>query len=157
MVPPGTPVLQAVSDAHTHLFEERERLVQLAAENDQLRLQLADRGRHEGGPHPRRGLPCSHGSSPALSEPDGRGSSCDRGGPSPENHHHPQLPPPGAGASIDALTSAYEVLQLHCEALEAQLGQQLLDRVKKDTVEIAKVESEPRFEGRQIVMVLAPK
>ena len=33
----------------------------------------------------------------------------------------------------------------------------LLDRVKKDTVEIAKVESEPRFEGRQIVMVLAPR
>jgi translation initiation factor IF-3 len=38
-----------------------------------------------------------------------------------------------------------------------ELGQQLLDRVKKDTAEIAKVESEPRFEGRQIVMVLAPK
>jgi translation initiation factor IF-3 len=35
--------------------------------------------------------------------------------------------------------------------------QQLLGRVKKDTVEIAKVESEPGFEGRQIVMVLAPR
>ena len=28
---------------------------------------------------------------------------------------------------------------------------------EQNTVEIAKVESEPRFEGRQIVMVLAPK
>jgi translation initiation factor IF-3 len=43
------------------------------------------------------------------------------------------------------------------EMAHQELGQQLLDRVKKDTVEIAKVESEPRFEGRQIVMVLAPK
>jgi len=43
------------------------------------------------------------------------------------------------------------------EMAHQELGQQLLDRVKKDTLEIAKVESEPRFEGRQIVMVLAPK
>ena len=34
---------------------------------------------------------------------------------------------------------------------------QLLDRVKQDTVTIAKVESEPRLEGRQMVMVLAPR
>ncbi len=38
-----------------------------------------------------------------------------------------------------------------------ELGHKLLDRVKKETFEIAKVESEPRFEGRQITMVLAPK
>ena len=43
------------------------------------------------------------------------------------------------------------------EMAHQELGQLLLDRVKKDTVEIAKVESEPRFEGRQIVMVLAPR
>ena len=43
------------------------------------------------------------------------------------------------------------------EMAHQELGQQLLDRVKKDTVDIAKVESEPRFEGRQIVMVLAPR
>jgi translation initiation factor IF-3 len=43
------------------------------------------------------------------------------------------------------------------EMAHQELGQQLLDRVKKDTIEIAKVESEPRFEGRQIVMVLAPR
>jgi translation initiation factor IF-3 len=43
------------------------------------------------------------------------------------------------------------------EMAHQELGQRLLDRVKKDTGEIAKVESEPRFEGRQIVMVLAPR
>jgi translation initiation factor IF-3 len=43
------------------------------------------------------------------------------------------------------------------EMAHQELGRQLLDRVKGDTIEIAKVESEPRFEGRQIVMVLAPK
>ncbi len=43
------------------------------------------------------------------------------------------------------------------EMAHQELGQQLLDRVKKDTAEAAKVESEPRFEGRQIVMVLAPR
>ena len=43
------------------------------------------------------------------------------------------------------------------EMAHQELGRQLLDRVKGDTNEIAKVESEPRFEGRQIVMVLAPK
>ncbi len=43
------------------------------------------------------------------------------------------------------------------EMAHQELGQKLLDRVKKDTFEIAKVESEPRFEGRQIVMVIAPR
>jgi translation initiation factor IF-3 len=38
-----------------------------------------------------------------------------------------------------------------------ELGHKLLNRVKTDTVEIAKVEMEPRFEGRQIIMILAPK
>jgi translation initiation factor IF-3 len=37
------------------------------------------------------------------------------------------------------------------------LGMDVLKRVKADTEPIAKVESEPRFEGRQMVMVLAPK
>jgi translation initiation factor IF-3 len=32
-----------------------------------------------------------------------------------------------------------------------------LKRVKADTEQISKVESEPRFEGRQMIMVLAPK
>jgi translation initiation factor IF-3 len=33
----------------------------------------------------------------------------------------------------------------------------LLQRVKSDLLEDAKVESEPRLEGRQMVMVLAPR
>jgi translation initiation factor IF-3 len=43
------------------------------------------------------------------------------------------------------------------EMAHQELGHKLLSRVKVDTTEIAKVESEPRFEGRQIVMVLSPK
>jgi translation initiation factor IF-3 len=37
------------------------------------------------------------------------------------------------------------------------LGMEVLNRVKTETEAVAKVESEPRFEGRQMVMVLAPK
>ncbi|MGH6865249.1 MAG: translation initiation factor IF-3 [Methyloceanibacter sp.] len=43
------------------------------------------------------------------------------------------------------------------EMAHQELGAQLLDRVKQDTTNIAKVESEPRLEGRQMVMVLAPR
>jgi translation initiation factor IF-3 len=43
------------------------------------------------------------------------------------------------------------------EMAHQQLGRELLMKVKGDTEEIAKVESEPRLEGRQMVMVLAPK
>lgn len=43
------------------------------------------------------------------------------------------------------------------EMAHQQLGMAVLVRVKTDTEAIAKVESEPRFEGRQMVMVLAPK
>jgi translation initiation factor IF-3 len=43
------------------------------------------------------------------------------------------------------------------EMAHQELGFELLKQVKSDTAEIAKVESEPRFEGRQVVMVLAPK
>jgi translation initiation factor IF-3 len=38
-----------------------------------------------------------------------------------------------------------------------QLGRDLLLRVKSETEEYAKVESEPRLEGRQMVMILAPR
>ena len=38
-----------------------------------------------------------------------------------------------------------------------ELGHKLLNKVKADTTEIAKVELEPRFEGRQIIMILAPR
>ena len=43
------------------------------------------------------------------------------------------------------------------EMAHQQLGMAVLVRVKADVEPIAKVESEPRFEGRQMVMVLAPK
>jgi translation initiation factor IF-3 len=43
------------------------------------------------------------------------------------------------------------------EMAHQELGYQLLNRVKGDTLKIAKVEQEPRFEGRQVVMVLAPR
>ena len=43
------------------------------------------------------------------------------------------------------------------EMAHQELGAQLLDRVKQDTLPIAKVESEPRLEGRQMVMILAPR
>ena len=43
------------------------------------------------------------------------------------------------------------------EMAHTELGMLLLDRVKADTGVIAKVELEPRLEGRQMVMVLAPR
>ena len=43
------------------------------------------------------------------------------------------------------------------EMAHQELGVQLLDRVKSDTQEIAKVEQDPKFEGRQMIMVLAPR
>ena len=43
------------------------------------------------------------------------------------------------------------------ELAHQELGYKLRDRVKEDNVKIAKVEQEPRFEGRQVVMVLAPR
>jgi translation initiation factor IF-3 len=43
------------------------------------------------------------------------------------------------------------------ELAHQQLGMQLLQRVQADTAEIAKVESYPRMEGRQMLMVLSPK
>jgi translation initiation factor IF-3 len=43
------------------------------------------------------------------------------------------------------------------EMAHQELGTQLLNKVKQDTTQIAKVESEPRLEGRQMVMVLAPR
>jgi len=43
------------------------------------------------------------------------------------------------------------------EMAHQQLGMAVLQRVKAEVQEISKVESEPRLEGRQMVMVLAPK
>jgi translation initiation factor IF-3 len=43
------------------------------------------------------------------------------------------------------------------EMAHQELGMQLLVKVREQMEEIAKVESQPRSEGRQMVMVLAPK
>ncbi|WP_183856163.1 translation initiation factor IF-3 [Prosthecomicrobium pneumaticum] len=43
------------------------------------------------------------------------------------------------------------------EMAHQHLGMKLLERVRDETAEIAKVEAEPRLEGRQMVMVLAPR
>ncbi|ALR18944.1 MULTISPECIES: translation initiation factor IF-3 [Sphingobium] len=43
------------------------------------------------------------------------------------------------------------------ELSHQQLGMQLLQRVAENVAEIAKVEAYPRMEGRQMLMVLAPK
>ena len=43
------------------------------------------------------------------------------------------------------------------EMAHQELGVKLLDRVKDETGTIAKVEAEPRLEGRQMTMVLAPR
>ena len=43
------------------------------------------------------------------------------------------------------------------ELSHGQLGMALLQRVQADTAEDAKIESYPRMEGRQMLMVIAPK
>ncbi len=43
------------------------------------------------------------------------------------------------------------------EMAHQELGMNLLKRVQDDTAEIAKIEAYPRLEGRQMLMVLAPK
>ena len=42
------------------------------------------------------------------------------------------------------------------EMAHQELGLQLLHRVRDDLDEMAKVESDPRLEGRQMIMILAP-
>jgi translation initiation factor IF-3 len=43
------------------------------------------------------------------------------------------------------------------ELSHQQIGMNLLRKVQEDVAEIAKVEAFPRMEGRQMLMVLAPK
>ena len=43
------------------------------------------------------------------------------------------------------------------EMAHQELGTKLLDRVKEDLAPLAKVEMDARFEGRQMVMMLAPR
>ncbi|WP_040489363.1 translation initiation factor IF-3 [Fulvimarina pelagi] len=43
------------------------------------------------------------------------------------------------------------------EMAHQELGMRLLNRVREETNEISKVEAEPKLEGRQMMMVLAPR
>lgn len=43
------------------------------------------------------------------------------------------------------------------EMMHQELGSALLERIRNDNAETTKVEQEPRMEGRQVVMVFAPK
>ena len=43
------------------------------------------------------------------------------------------------------------------EMAHQHLGMKLLERVRDETAEVSKVEAEPKLEGRQMIMVLAPK
>ncbi|WP_102960393.1 translation initiation factor IF-3 [Mangrovicella endophytica] len=43
------------------------------------------------------------------------------------------------------------------EMAHQELGMQLLNRVREETADISKVEAEPKLEGRQMMMVLAPR
>ena len=43
------------------------------------------------------------------------------------------------------------------EMAHQELGARLLERVKGDTEKLAKVEMDARFEGRQMIMVMAPR
>ena len=43
------------------------------------------------------------------------------------------------------------------EMAHTNLGLRVLDRVRTEVADIAKVEMEPNFEGRQVTMVLAPR
>ena len=43
------------------------------------------------------------------------------------------------------------------EMAHQDIGFRLLDRVKQETATIAKIETEPSMEGRQMIMILAPR
>jgi translation initiation factor IF-3 len=43
------------------------------------------------------------------------------------------------------------------EMAHQEIGTKLLEKVKTDVAQLAKVEQDARFEGRQVVMVLAPR
>jgi translation initiation factor IF-3 len=43
------------------------------------------------------------------------------------------------------------------EMAHQDIGYRLLERVKAETATVAKVESEPQMEGRQMIMILSPR
>ena len=127
---PRLASLQALSDAHTYLFEERERLLKLQADNDQLKLQeVEDRTRikqllaltrpveqqvrygQENGPQAAVIFP--RGRSPSR-RTGGTGASGSSSGADGERMLRTVYLP----------TAQAETLALKCEALQAQLAEQ---------------------------------
>jgi translation initiation factor IF-3 len=43
------------------------------------------------------------------------------------------------------------------EMVHPEIGMKLMSRIEKDLEELASVEAQPKFEGRQVIMVLAPR
>ena len=43
------------------------------------------------------------------------------------------------------------------EVTHDEIGMEMMQRIKSDTAQIAKIESEPRMEGKQIIMIISPK
>ena len=43
------------------------------------------------------------------------------------------------------------------EVVHPEIGMNLMKRIAEDLDELGSVESEPKFEGRQVIMVLAPR
>ena len=55
-------------------------------------------------------------------------------------------------AKIDSIKSKDELQNLKTEFF----GKNLMNRIIEETKDIAKVESQPKFEGRQMVMIIQP-
>lgn len=142
-------LMQALSNAHTYLFEERERLLALQAESDALRLQeVEDRARikqllsltqpvehkvvysgieNDSGPQssvvfPRGSSGCSSGGGGS------RGRSPRRGAAAPAaqqaQQHQQSLQQRSILRTVYLPTAQSEALALKCEALAAQLAEQ---------------------------------
>ena len=43
------------------------------------------------------------------------------------------------------------------EVVHPEIGMTLMSRIAEDLSDLGQIESEPEFEGRQVIMVLAPK
>ena len=43
------------------------------------------------------------------------------------------------------------------EMAHQQFGMELMERIKTELADVAQVEHQPKLEGRQMIMVLAPK
>ncbi|KAL4422700.1 hypothetical protein ABPG75_008897 [Micractinium tetrahymenae] len=135
---------KALSDAHTYLFEERERLLALQAECDALRLQeVEDRARikqllsltkpvehkvvyrgDENGPGPQSSAVFPRGDC-SSSSGSGRGRSPRRGGAAPAAaQQHVAAQPRSILRTVYLPTAQSEALVLKCEALAAQLAEQ---------------------------------